>query len=862
MSTNEEYNPGARVRIVIPTGPGRSRSATGPSTGLPSGQSNPLWAPSDKALKVWLENTKEEENGEQSLIPAFYQATVSLVLLDMAYRCSVRDRLLDKWNTTQQFHTRQNPKRVYYLSLEFLLGRTMDNAILNMTIKDEYKEALGQVGFRLEDLVEEELDAALGNGGLGRLAACFMDSMATLDYPAWGYGIRYNYGIFQQRIIDGYQTEFPDYWLNFGNPWEIQRLDVTYDIRFRGYVTKTISEDGDEKYVWEGGEKVIAVAYDYPIPGYNTKNCINIRLWSSKPNKEFDFASFNEGQYDKSVEEQKNAENITSVLYPNDNHMVGKILRLKQQYFFVSATLQDIIRRFKKSHAPWSDFPNQVSIQLNDTHPTLGIVELQRILVDEEGLTWDEAWGIVTKVYSFTNHTVLPEALERWAVPLIQDLLPRLMMIIFDINLFFLQKVEKKYPGDRERLRRMSIIEEGHPQYVRMAYLAVVGSHTVNGVAALHSQLIKTEIFTDYVDFFGHDRFTNVTNGITPRRWLNQANPGLGELITDKLGSEDWVKELSLIQGIKQYADDPHFQVQWMNIKRLNKVRLAEHIRAICKIHVSPDALFDIQCKRFHEYKRQFMNILGVIHRYKSLKKMSKAELANQVSKVVVFSGKSAPGYYIAKLIIKLINNVAEVINADPETSEYLKLIFIPNYNVSLAETIIPASDISQHISTAGTEASGTSNMKFVLNGGLIIGTVDGANIEIAEEVGDDNIWMFGALTPEVEDIRHEIRFRGNTLDPNLAAVVESIRKGDFGDAYIFEPLLSTLTTGHDFYIISHDFDSYLKTLSKIDVAFKDKSAWAKRSILAAASMGKFSSDRSIRDYAEKIWHIKPSSQE
>ncbi|KAI9326089.1 glycosyl transferase [Obelidium mucronatum] len=649
-----------------------------------------------------------------------------------------------------------------------------------------------------------------------------MDSMATLDYPAWGY-------------------EFPDYWLNFGNPWEIERLDVCYEIRFRGHVNKITDASGRARYVWEGGEKVLAIAYDNPIPGFETKNCINIRLWSSKPTKEFDFASFNDGNYDKSVEEQKAAENITAVLYPNDNHMVGKTLRLKQHQTW-----------------PGTSSPNQVSIQLNDTHPTLGIAELQRILVDEEGLLWDEAWDIVTKTYSFTNHTVLPEALEKWAVPLMQDLLPRLMMIIFDINLFFLQKVERVFPGDRERLRRMSIVEEGQPQFIRMAFLAVVGSHTVNGVAALHSELVKSMLFQDFVEYFGEARFTNVTNGVTPRRWLHQANPRLSELIVQKLGNDDFLKNLGELQKLKKLSTDPAFQKQWMEIKYRNKVRLAQHIQIHCGVDVSPDALFDIQCKRFHEYKRQFMNILGVIHRYKKLKEMSKEELSKQVKKVVIFAGKSAPGYYIAKLIIKLINNAATVLNEDPQTSEYLKLVFIPNYNVSLAEIIIPASDISQHISTAGTEASGTSNMKFVLNGGLIIGTVDGANIEIGEEVGEENIWLFGTLTPDVEDVRHAQRYRPTVLDPALDLVVKAIQHGEFGEPSIFEPLISTLTFGHDFYIISKDFQAYLETLATIDTAYKDKAAWAKRSINAAASMGKFSSDRSIQDYAQNIWHIKP----
>lgn len=845
----------------------RNRSATGPAPSSAPSDQNALWKPTPEALKLWKKFEDEHPGADtetiQRSICNHAMKTLARSTFNMdnfaAYQAaahSIRDRLIDHWNTTQQYHGLQDKKRVYYLSLEFLLGRTLDSALLNLKVKDFYKDALAGIGFRIEDLIGEEVDAALGNGGLGRLAACFMDSLASLDYPAWGYGIRYTYGIFQQTIIDGYQSEFPDYWLNFGNPWEIQRLDVNYEVNFRGYVNKVFDTQGNPRYIWEGGEKIVAIAYDYPIPGFGTHNTINIRLWSSKPSKEFDFGLFNEGNYDKSVEEQKAAENITACLYPNDNHMVGKQLRLKQQYFFVCATLQDIIRRFKKSHRPWSDFPNQVSIQLNDTHPTLGIAELMRLLIDEEGLAWDDAWGIVTKTYSFTNHTVLPEALERWAVPLIQDLLPRHMMIIFDINLFFLQSVERRYPGDRERLRRMSIIEEGHPQHVKMAFLAVVGSHTVNGVAALHSQLIKSMIFKDFVEFYGEKKFTNVTNGITPRRWLHQANPNLSSLITKTLKSNNWIKDLSQISQLRSFADDKSFQKQWMDIKYQNKVRLADYIASHCKVEVSPDAMFDIQCKRLHEYKRQFMNILSVIYRYLELKKMAPAEREKEVKRVVIFAGKSAPGYYIAKLMIKLANNVADTINADTQTSKYLKMAFIPNYNVSIAEIMIPASDISQHISTAGTEASGTSNMKFVLNGGIILGTVDGANIEIAEEVGDDNIWLFGAIADEVEDIRHEQTYHMVVMDPKLEVVVKAIRAGAFGEASIFEPLLVTLN--HDYYLLSHDFASYIETQHKMDEAYKDKDGWAKRSINAAAGMGKFSSDRSIRDYAEKIWKIKP----
>ncbi|KAI8817116.1 glycosyl transferase [Fimicolochytrium jonesii] len=838
---------------------GRQRSHTGP------GQS-PHWTAPPAANELWEKYSKEENTDEATIQESFIRhATKTLARSSFnmdnvaAYNAtahSVRDHLIDRWNLTQQCHSRVDAKRVYYMSLEFLIGRTLDNALLNLSMKDNYQHAIQQVGFRLEDLIHEETDAALGNGGLGRLAACFMDSLATLDYPAWGYGLRYEYGIFQQKIIDGYQAEYPDYWLTADNPWQLTRLDVTYDVLFRGSVEKYTDAKGRQRWRWDSSEKVVAVANDYPIPGCGTQNCINIRLWSSKPKKEFDFASFNDGNYDKSVEEQKSAANITSVLYPNDNHLVGKVLRLKQQYFFVSATLQDIIRRFKKSAKPWSDFPNQVSIQLNDTHPTLSIVELQRILLDEEGLDWDEAWNIVSKTYSYTNHTVLPEALERWSVPLVSDLLPRHMSIIFELNLYFLQKVEKKFPDDRDRLRRMSIIEEGHPQFVRMAYLAVVGSHHVNGVAELHSELVKTTILKDFVAFYGAEKFVNVTNGVTPRRWLHQANPSLSKLITDKLSGKGWLKDLSKLSELKKYATDPAFQKLFMDIKFQNKVRLAEYIKENLKIDVSPNALFDVQCKRLHEYKRQHMNIWGVIHRYERLKKLSKEELRKEVPRVVFFAGKAAPGYYIAKLIIKLINNVAAVINKDPATSEYLKLIFIPNYNVSVAEILIPASDISQHISTAGTEASGTSNMKFVLNGGLILGTVDGANIEIGEEVGEENIFFFGALAPEVDDIRYKQLYRHDPMDEKLAAVVKSIRQGTYGDAGVFEPLIETLDS--DKYIISKDFTPYLQAMDKVDAAYRDTTGWAKKCIIATASMGKFSSDRSINDYAQRIWNIKP----
>ncbi|RVD89808.1 uncharacterized protein DFL_000800 [Arthrobotrys flagrans] len=771
---------------------------------------------------------------------------------------AMRDKLIIDWNKTQQAHTLADQKRVYYLSLEFLMGRTLDNALLNRDIKDYAVEGVSELGFRMEDLIDQEHDAALGNGGLGRLAACFLDSLASLSYPAWGYGLRYRYGIFKQEIIDGYQVEVPDYWLDF-NPWEFPRHDITVDIMFYGYVRRYTEDDGSTVNIWEGGEVVQALAYDVPIPGYGTSTTNNLRLWSSKPSTgEFDFQKFNSGDYESSVRDQQRAETISAVLYPNDNIDVGKELRLKQQYFWVAASLYDIVRRFKKSHRAWTEFPHQVAIQLNDTHPTLAIVELMRILVDKEHLDWDTAWNIVTETFGYTNHTVLPEALEKWSVPLFQNLLPRHLQIIYDINLFFLQSVERRFPKDRELLSRVSIIEESNPQVIRMAYLAIIGSKKVNGVAELHSDLIKTTIFKDFVKIFGLDKFTNVTNGVTPRRWLHQANPQLSALIKEKLGSYNFLKDLSLLSGLEKFADDKDFQKEWMDIKFRNKQRLAKYIKDTTGISVNPSALFDIQVKRIHEYKRQQMNIFGVISRYLSLKAMTKEERAKQVQRVSIFGGKAAPGYWMAKTIIRLITAVSEVVNNDVEIGDLLKVVFIEDYNVSKAEFLCPASDLSEHISTAGTEASGTSNMKFVLNGGLIIGTCDGANIEITREIGEERIFLFGNLAEDVEDLRHAHRYGKTPMDPALKEVCEEIQKGTFGEPGVFAGLIHALTEGGDYYLVSDDFASYLSTHKLVDEAFKDTAAWAHNTIVAVSRMGFFTSDRAINEYADEIWNIDP----
>lgn len=842
------------------------RSPTGfiPRAGEP--QLSELFPGDPKAWKTAIErcSLNSDVPSIQTAIVSHLQSTlaraaynVDQLALYQATALSLRDRLLQAWNQTQTYHTQRKPKRVYYLSLEFLMGRALDNAILNLGLKKEYSEAVSELGFRLEDLLECERDAGLGNGGLGRLASCYMDSLSSTGIPAWGYGLRYQYGIFQQLLNErGQQLEVPDPWLDNSNPWEIPRLDTSVEVRFYGEAIRPSA--GKSKGRWTGGQIVLAVAYDLPIPGFDTKNMNNIRLWASKPKRAFDLNSFNAGDYDQAVQEAEEAENITRVLYPNDNFEAGKELRLKQQYFWCAASLADIVRRFKKVNEPWSEFPNHAAIQLNDTHPTICIVECMRILCDEEDLAWEDAWEITRATFGYTNHTVLPEALEKWATPLMQHLLPRHMQIIYDINLFWLQKVEKAYPGDIGKLERMSLIQEGFPQYVRMANLAIIGSHKVNGVAELHSGLVK-EMFQDFVEFLP-DHFTNVTNGITPRRWLLQCNPELSALISETLKdpSQKWLKDLQELKKLESHAKNPEFQKNFKQIKLNNKLRLANYIQETRGIEVLHTALFDIQVKRIHEYKRQFMNILGCIYRYLNLKTMTPEERQKAVPRVSIFAGKAAPGYFIAKLVIQLINSVANVVNNDTSIGDSFKVVFLPDYSVSLAEVIIPASDISQHISTAGTEASGTSNMKFALNGGLLLGTVDGATIEIAEEVGDDQVFFFGNLSVDVPNLRHSNFYRGFTIVPELSAAIEAIQKGQFGPPSEFSPLISLITEGKDYYLINSDFQSYLQAQNMIDEAWVNESDWIEKTILTTARMGKFSSDRCVTQYAEEIWNVEP----
>ena len=768
---------------------------------------------------------------------------------------SVRDRLIESWNDTQQHFRDKSPKRVYYLSMEFLMGRSLLNSLHNLDIKSNYSEALQQLGYKLEILVEKERDAALGNGGLGRLASCFLDSMATEDLPAWGYGIRYQYGMFQQTLHDGFQHEHPDYWLNFGNPWEIERPYITYPVGFYGGVTITES-NGVKKFDWVPGERISAVAYDNPIPGWNTPNTINLRLWSAKPSSEFDLESFNTGDYVQAILSKQRAETISSVLYPDDRTYQGKELRLKQQYFMVSATLQDVIRRYLVNHTSFDEFPNQVALQLNDTHPTIGVPELMRLLMDEHGLGWTKSWDITSKVFSFTNHTVLPEALEKWPIALVEKVLPRHMQIIYDINWRFVQELRGVLGDDYIRIGRMSIIEEGTGEkMVRMAHLAMVASHTVNGVAAIHSELIKTTIFKDFYELMP-EKFQNKTNGVTQRRWLAFCNPKLRDLISKTLGDDVWIRELDMLKGLEKYADDVEFQSEWRAIKHANKERLAEFIQQKTGTVVNPNALFDIQVKRIHEYKRQLLNVLSIVHRYNAIKAATPKERESMVPRVCVIGGKAAPGYDMAKRIIKLVCSVGDKVNNDPDVGDLLKLVFIPDYNVSSAEIIVPGSELSQHISTAGTEASGTSNMKFAMNGCLIIGTMDGANVEIAEEIGKENMFIFGASATEVPILRAErSRFKP---PPEFDAVVTQIRSGAFGWAEYFAPVCDAVHGGADYYLLANDFADYLRAQQLVDATYQDEAKWTKMSILSTAGSGKFSSDRTIREYAKEIWGIEP----
>ena len=779
----------------------------------------------------------------------------------LATALSIRDRLIESWNDTQQLFTADDHKRVYYMSLEYLLGRMMQNALVNLNMESQYRDALAEMGYRLEDLYEEEVDPALGNGGLGRLAACFLDSLATLDYPAWGYGIRYDYGIFRQKIYKGYQLEVPDYWLSQMNPWEIERSDVSYDIFFYGRV-ESYQDSGVERKRWVPGEIVKAVAYDTPIPGFDTFNTINLRLWRSRPGSEFDFASFNRGDYFKAIEARQRAEYITSVLYPNDSTDSGKELRLKQQYFFCAATIFDVLRRFQKRKREWEELPQKISIQLNDTHPTLAILELFRVLLDVHHLEIRRAWNICLKVFSYTNHTVMPEALEKWSVDLLGNLLPRHLELLYFINHVFMQQVKEKYQHDGrkdEMCREMSLIEEGMPKKARMANLCIVGSHAVNGVAALHTQLLLNDLFWRFNEYFP-GKFSNKTNGVTPRRWIILANKELAQLYSHMLGSWDWAKDMTKLRNLLGHVCYPSFQERFHAIKQGNKAKLAAWILKETGIQVSTDALYDVLVKRIHEYKRQLMFAFYMIHRYLSIKAMSVEERRNVVKRVMMVGGKAAPGYVNAKKIIKLVNCIGDVVNNDPDIGDLMKVVFLPNYCVSAAQVIIPAADLSEQISTAGTEASGTSNMKFVMNGAIIIGTMDGANVEIHREIGAENIFIFGARVEEVGEIKRRMGAGDYPIDGRLRAVFDAIYAGRFGNPKEVGSLPDSIQHHNDTYIVCHDFPDYVRAQEVVDETYRQREKWMQMSMTGALSMSFFSSDRTIEEYATEIWDLEPVS--
>ncbi len=772
---------------------------------------------------------------------------------------TARDRLIERWIKTQQTYHKKHVKRIYYLSLEFLIGRTLGNSLINLGMYDEASRAMRELGYSLEELREKEWDAGLGNGGLGRLAACFMDSLATLEMPAVGYGIRYDYGIFFQNIKNGYQVETPDNWLRLGNIWEFPRPEFSYLVKFYGRVEGYQDAEGKTRRRWVDAEDIVAMAYDTPVPGYNNNTVNNLRLWSAKSTREFDLNYFNDGDYIKAVSAKSVSENITKVLYPNDNNFEGKELRLKQEYFFVSATIQDIIRRYKNEHADFSEFSNQVAIQLNDTHPAISIAELMRTLLDQECLPWEEAWGITVKTYGYTNHTVLPEALERWPVDLMARVLPRHLEIIYEINRRFLDELAVLFPGDQAMLRELSIIEEGPSKKVRMANLAIVGSHSVNGVAALHSDILKATLFKDFYRAWP-EKFNNKTNGITQRRWLKLCNPGLASLIDERIGN-GWTLDLFDLKKLEPLARDAAFQKKWSGIKKANKEFLAEYILQRNNIVINPDSMFDIQVKRLHEYKRQLLNVLHVITLYNRIKDNPGKDF---VPRTVIFAGKAAPGYHMAKLIIKLINSIGELVNADPDVGDRLKVVFLRNYAVSNAEKIIPAADLSEQISTAGTEASGTGNMKFALNGALTIGTLDGANIEIMEEVGRENIFIFGMDAEEVTALKNSsynpLQYYNENAE--LRRLIDQIGSGYFSkdNPSLFKPIVDSLLYHGDTYMLLADYASYVACQEKVSDAYKNKSRWLEMSILNTARMGKFSSDRTINEYASDIWDVKPVS--
>lgn len=774
----------------------------------------------------------------------------------MALAYTVRDRLLQRWLNTAMIYTEKGSRTISYLSAEFLMGPHLGNNLINLGIYDQVKQAVTELGLNFDELLEQEEEPGLGNGGLGRLAACYLDSLATLEIPTLGYGIRYEFGIFDQDIHDGWQVEITDKWLHSGNPWEIARPEWEVNVKLGGHTEAYTDEHGNYRVRWIPYQVVKGVPYDTPLLGYKTNTANTLRLWTAQAPESFDFDAFNSGDYLGAVQAKMVSENLSKVLYPNDDSSQGKRLRLAQQIFFVSCSLQDMIRIVFRQNLPLEKFHEKFAIQLNDTHPAVAVAELMRLLVDEHHMGWDQAWEITQKSFAYTNHTLLPEALERWPISLFGALLPRHLEIIYEINYHFLEQVKAKFPGDHDRIRRMSIIEESGDRYVRMAHLACVGSYAINGVAALHTQLLQQDVLRDFAQMYPQ-KFNNKTNGVTPRRFMVLSNPRLTNLITAKIG-DNWIKHLDELKKLESFVDDPEFCQQWWQIKQAIKQDLAAYIQQKNGITVDPNSLFDVQVKRFHEYKRQHLDVLHIITLYNRIKANPDIEI---VPRTFIFGGKAAPGYYMAKLVIKLINAVADVVNNDPDVRGRLKVVFLKNYNVKFAQRIYPAADLSEQISTAGKEASGTGNMKFALNGALTIGTLDGANVEIREEVGAENFFLFGLTAPEV----YAIKAKGyNPRDyyftnAELKAVIDRIASGYFsnGEPQIFQPLLESLLNW-DTYLLLADYQSYIQCQEQVSQAYRDRDRWTRMSILTVARMGKFSSDRAIREYSEDIWKIKP----
>ncbi|MBU0469668.1 MAG: glycogen/starch/alpha-glucan phosphorylase [Candidatus Omnitrophica bacterium] len=781
-----------------------------------------------------------------------YSATVHDNYLSLSV--AIRDRIVERWINTQQRYHKSNLKRVYYLSMEFLIGRMLGDYIYNLGLEKSVVDSLIELGFDIDEIREQEMDAGLGNGGLGRLAACFLDSMAALSIPAHGYGIRYDYGIFKQKIDNGYQIEIPDEWLRLGSPWEFCRPEYTIKISLYGRTESYTDETGTTKCRWVDTEDVLAVPYDMPVVGYKNDVVNTLRLWSARSTEEFDFDYFNHGDYEQAVYQKIFSENISKVLYPNDSQSVGRELRLKQEYFFTAASIADIIRRFKSENTDFSKLPEQASIQLNDTHPAIGVVELMRVLIDKEGYKWDDAWKITKKVFSYTNHTLMPEALETWSVDLLKRVLPRHLMIIYEINSMFLKEVGERFPGDSDRIGRMSIIEEGFPKKARMAYLSIVGSHSTNGVSRLHSDLLKTNLFKDFYDLYP-EKFNNKTNGITQRRWLLKSNPGLSGLITETIGDK-WVKDLEKLNKLLEFKEDKKFIKKWQDVKLDNKEYLAAYIKTSMNVDVNLDSIFDVQIKRMHEYKRQALFCLYGISQYLTIKNTPKKFIQ---PRTFIFGGKAAPAYTTAKMIIKLINNVSNMINNDRAVGDKLKMVFLENYRVSLAEKIFPASELSEQISLAGTEASGTGNMKFMLNGALTVGTLDGANVEMAEQLNNEDIFIFGLKEQQVTELKNKGYNPQDFIQrsPMLKEIYEMMKNDYFSpnEHGIFNDLVNSLFH-HDPFLVCADFDAYLNMQDVISKEYQNKAQWTKKSITNVARSGYFSSDRTIRQYASEIWGV------